>query len=139
MSVEQNKSILRRWIEGGWNEGNLALVDELYAPDFVQFDPARLEGREALKGYVGMFRAAMPDMNFSIDDLVGEGDRVVWRFTAYGTQTGELMGIPATGKQAAVTGTATFRFAGGQIAEAWVNFDALGMLQQLGVIPVPGA
>jgi steroid delta-isomerase-like uncharacterized protein len=139
MSIEQNKSILRRWIENGWNKGNLALVDELYTTDLVQYDPAKLEGREALKHYVGGFQAAMPDLHFSIEDLIAEGDKVVWRFTATGTQTGPLMGIPPTGKQATVTGTATFRLVDSRIAEVWVNFDALSMLQQMGVVPMPNA
>src|SRR5579862_3728509 len=139
MSVEQNKSILRRWIENGWNKGNLALVDELYTADLVQYDPAKIEGREALKHYVGGFQNAMPDLHFTIDDLIAEGDKVVWRFTAQGTQTGPLMGIPPTGKQAVVTGTATFRLVESKIAEVWVNFDVFGMLQQMGVIPMPNA
>jgi steroid delta-isomerase-like uncharacterized protein len=138
MSTEQNKALLRKWVEEGWNKGNLAVIDELYTPDFVQHDPASpvsVSSAEDLKRYVAGYRMAMPDIHFSIDDLVAEGDKVVWRFTSRGTQTGVLMGIPPTGKTATVAGMVLFRIANGRIAECWVNFDTLGMLQALGVIP----
>ena len=137
-STDQNKAVLSKWIEEGWNKGNLGVVDELYTPSFVQYDPASpvsVSSAEDLKRYVAGFRMAMPDMHFATHDLVAEGDRVLWRFTARGTQTGVLMGIPPTGKTANVEGMALFRLANGKIAECWVNFDALGMLQALGVIP----
>ncbi len=73
----------------------------------------------------------------TIEDLTAEGDRVVLRWTARGTNTGEMMGMPATDKPATVTGMFLNRFAGGKMVEGWGNFDALGMLQQLGVIPTP--
>jgi steroid delta-isomerase-like uncharacterized protein len=138
VSAEQNKALLRKWIEEGWNKGNLAVVDELYAPDFTQHDPstpASVSSAEDLKRYVAGYRMALPDMHFETHDLVAEGDKVLWRFTATGTQKGVLLGIPPTGKYAAVTGMALFRIANGRIAECWVNFDALGLLQALGVIP----
>lgn len=138
MSAEQNKSILRRWIEEGWNGHNVAVADELYAPDFTQTDPSTpmpVKGIQAIKAYVSGFLTALPDMRFETHDLVAEGDKVVWRFTSTGTHLGTLLGIEPTGKSVAVSGTATFRFSANKIAEAWVNFDALGMLQQLGVIP----
>ena len=142
MSIEQNKSIIRRWIEQGWNQGKIAVVDELYAADVVQHDPSSpvsVNSAEALKQYVTAFRSALPDLRFSIDDLLAEGDKVLWRFTAQGTHQGPLMGIPATGRNATVTGMVVFRFANTKIVEVWVNFDTLGMLQQMGVIPMPNA
>jgi steroid delta-isomerase-like uncharacterized protein len=141
MSTEQNKSITRRWIEQGWNQGNLAVINEIYDPNFLQHEPepATVNSAEALKHYVGAFRNGMPDLHFSIDDLIAEGDKVVWRFTATGTHQAELWGIPPTGKKSTVTGIVEFRFANSRIAEAWVNFDTLGMLQQMGIIPVMGA
>lgn len=138
MSTEQNKAIVRRWIEQGWNGGDLSLVDTLYTPDVVQHDPSSplpVTSSAALKQYVGGFLAAFPDMHFTIDDLLAENDKVLWRFTAEATQTGPLMNIPATGKHASVAGMALFRVAEGRIAEVWVNFDTLGMLQAIGVIP----
>ena len=142
MSAEQNKSIIRRWVEQGWNQGKVAVVDELYAADVVQHDPSSpvsVNSADALKQYVAGFRSAMPDLQFSIDDLLAEGDKVLWRFTSRGTHNGPLMGIPATGRSANVTGMVLFRLANNKIVEVWVNFDTLGMLQQIGVIPMPNA
>ena len=140
MSAEQNKSIVHRWIEEGWNKGNLAIVDQVYAPNFVQHEPPpeTVNSSEALKQYVGAYLTAIPDLNLSIEDLVAEGDKVVWRFKSIGHQKGPFMGIPATGKSATITGIVIFRLENSRIAEAWVNIDALGLLQQLGVIPMPG-
>jgi len=138
-STEQNKSIVRRWVEEGWNTGNVAVIDQVYAPDFVQHEPSPpvpVNSAADLKQYVGMFCTALPDLHFSIDDLIAEGDKVTWRFTSHGTQKGALMGIPPTGKTLDVTGIAIFRLANSRIAECWVNFDTLGMLQGLGVIPM---
>ncbi len=138
MSAEQNKALLRKWIEEGWNKGNLAVVDELYSPDFTQHDPSTpvsVSSAEDLKRYVAGYRMAMPDMHFETHDLVAEGDKVLWRFTATGTQKGVMLSIPPTGKYTAVTGMALFRIANNRIAECWVNFDALGLMQALGVIP----
>ncbi len=141
MSTEQNKSIVRRWIEEGWNKHNPTVVDQFYAPDFVQHDPGQppLRGREALKQYVGMYLTAFPNLQLTFTDLIAEGDQVAWRFSSTATHTGPFMGIPPTGKSAVVTGIVVFRLKDSQIAEAWVNVDSLGMLQQMGVIPMPQA
>ena len=141
MSTEDNKAIIRRWVEEGWNKGNLAVVDEVYAANVVQHDPgspAPVTSSAALKQYAAVYRGAFPDLHFTIDDLIAEGDKVLWRFTSRGTQTGPLMNIPATGRPGQITGMVLFRFADGKIAEVWVNIDNLGLLQQLGVIPAPG-
>ena len=138
MSTEQNKAIVRRWIEQGWNTGDLSLVDALYAPNVVQHDPsspAPVASSADLKQYVGSFLTAFPDMHFTIEDLLAENDKVLWRFTADATQNGPLLDIPPSGRRATVTGMALFRLAEGKIAEVWVNFDALGMLQSIGVVP----
>jgi len=140
MSTEQNKSIVRRWVEEGWNKGNLAVVDQLYVPDYVQHEPApeTVNSSEALKGQVNMYRTAFPDLQLTIEDLIGEGDKVVWRVHSKGTHEGPFMGIPATGKTADVTGIVIFRLENSRIVEGWINIDALGLLQQLGAIPMPG-
>ena len=141
MTTEQNKALIRRWVEEGWNKGNLAVADEVYAPTVVQHDPNSpmpVNDREALKMYAGGYRAAFPDLTFTIDDLIGEGDKVLWRFTSRGTHNGPLGPIPPTGKPGTVTGMALFRFAGGKVAEVWVNVDLLGLFQQIGVIPKMG-
>jgi steroid delta-isomerase-like uncharacterized protein len=139
MSAEQNKSIVRRWIENGWNRHNVSLIDDLYTPTVVQYDPAEVKGSAALKQYVTAFLTALPDLQFTIEDLLAEGDKVVWRFSSRGTHQGPLMGIPATGRTATVTGMVLFRLENSKIAEVWVNIDTLGMLQQMGIIPMPNA
>ncbi len=138
MTTETNRALVRRWVEEGWNGHNVALIDALYAPDVVQHDPSSplpVTSREALKQYVAGFLTALPDLRFTTGDLLAEGDRVLWRFTARATHAGPLMGIPPSGATVDVTGMALFRVAGGRIAEVWVNFDALGMLQAMGVVP----
>jgi len=138
MSTETNKALVRRWVEEGWNAGDIAVVDALYAPNVVQHDPSSpvpVTSSAALKGYVSSFLTAFPGLHFTIDDPLAEGDKVLWRFTSQATHTGPLMNIPPTGKRATVTGMVLFRVANGKIAEVWVNFDTLGMLQAIGVIP----
>lgn len=139
MSTEQNKSIVRRWVENGWNQQNVALIDELFTPDFVQHEPGApmpVSNTSELKAFVSAYLEALPDLHFTIDDLFAEGDKAVWCFSATGTHNGTLFGIPATGKNATVTGIIIFRLVGSKMAEAWLNLDTLGMLQQIGVIPV---
>lgn len=141
MTTEQNKATIRRWVDEGWNKGNLAVVDEIYTADVVQHDPSSpmpVASSVAMKGYVGMFRSAVPDIHFTVDDLLAEGDKVFWRFTAHGTQKGPLGPIPPSGKEATITGMVLFRFVQGKVAEVWVNVDMLGLLQQIGVIPPMG-
>jgi steroid delta-isomerase-like uncharacterized protein len=140
MSTEQNKTISRRIFDEVWNKGNLAVVDETSAPTLVNhFTPPGIPaGRVGFKQFAQVYRAGFPDLHFTIDDMIAEGDKVVTRFTATGTHTGELFGMPATGKKATVTGITIARYdATGKSAEVWTNFDQLGMLQQLGVVPTP--
>ncbi len=139
MSVEENKAIARRWFEAGISGHNPTVVDEVCAPDFINHDRGAPEGgREGLKQLLAGGLAAMPDLRATIEDMVAEGDTVAVRSTFHGTQTGDLMGIPATGKAVTITGMYILRFAQGKIAEAWVEQDMLGMMQQLGMIPAPG-
>lgn len=139
MSAEENKGIVRRWVEEAWNSGNVAVANGMYAEDYILQGLANpVSGVEGIKHYVASYRIAFPDLHFTLEDMVAEGDRVAWRFTARGTHQGELMGIPPTGRPATVTGIVISRFANGKWAEDQVSFDALGMLQQLGVIPPMG-
>lgn len=140
MSAEEHKAITRRFLEEVFAGGNLELVDELFAPDFVLHDPSvpqEVRGPEGIRQYVAMYRAAYPDTHFTIEDQIAEGEKIVTRWTGQGTHQGELMGIAPTGKQVTVTGIEVDRIAGGKIEETWVSYDALGMMQQLGVIPRP--
>jgi steroid delta-isomerase-like uncharacterized protein len=140
---EENKAILRRVNDEVFSQGNLDLVDELFAPDYVLHDPGlpggELRGTEHFKQrWVSMFRTAYPDLQLSVEDQIAEGDKVVARYTGRGTHQGELMGIPPTGNEVSVGGIIISRVSGGRVEEEWNSFDALGMMQQLGVIPPPG-
>jgi steroid delta-isomerase-like uncharacterized protein len=136
--IEANKAISRRVVEEIFNAGRLEAAEEIVAPDYVGHDPASPElitGPEGLKRQVDGYRTAFPDVRLTIEDEIAEGDRVVTRWRARGTHEGELFGIPATGKQATVTGVTIDRIVDGRIAESWTNWDTLGLLQQLGAIP----
>ncbi len=139
MSLESNKSVVRKWIEQGWNKHNVAVIDETYASNFVQHGGGPdVNSADELKTFVADYFKAFPNLTFTIDDLVAEGDRVVWRFVGTATHNGPLMGIPASGRTVAVPGIVVFRMANDRIAEGWVNLDMLGMLQGIGAIPVAG-
>ncbi len=139
MSTEENKAIVRRLIEEGFNQRNLALFDELYAPNFVyHLGSTTIEGVEAYKQFNLMNFTSIPDLRFTIEDQVAEGDKVVTRWIVSGTHKGDFMGIPPTGKHVAVTGIGINHFANGKIVENWTNMDMLGLLQQFGVVPPMG-
>jgi steroid delta-isomerase-like uncharacterized protein len=135
MSTERNKAILHRYFEELFNTGNLSVADEIVGLNYLNHNPVPGEppGREGLKAFITHLRTAFPDIQFTIEDQIAEGDKVVTRFTVTGTQQGEFAGIPATGRPVTVTALNIYRVAGGQIEEGWLNWDALGMMQQLGV------
>jgi len=135
--TEANKAIERRVFEEIWNEGVLDVADEVFAPNAVLHGLVAddLAGPEAFKQTVAAYRAAIPDIHWAVEDQIAEGDMVVTRLTGTGTHQGELMGIPATGLQIAVTAIATVRIAEGKIQESWNSWDAAGLMQQLGAMP----
>ncbi len=140
MSAETNKAVSRRFLEEVFGKGKLNVLDEIIASDHVNSGPGTLPGLtpgpEGSKQFVTMYRKAFPDVHFTIDEQIAEGDKVVTRWTGHGTHKGELLGIPATGKSATVTGIAVDRIVNGKIVESWGIFDQFGMMQQLGVIPM---
>lgn len=140
MSSDENKALARRSFEEIWNAGNLALADQLFAPSYVSNDPNNpgVRGPEGVKRLVTLYRTAFPDVQFTVEDQIAEGDIVVTRWTARGTHRGELMGLPATGKEATTKGITISRISGGQCVEDYVSYDAMGLMQQLGAIPAPG-
>ena len=144
MSTEQNKALVRRLMEEVFNRGNTSLVDELFAPDFVEHEelpPGIPPGREAVKQLPTIFRRAFPDFKITIDEVIAESDKVVVRSTWStwsGTHKGEFMGIPPTGKSVSFGVIDIIRIAGGKFVEHWGQMDNMGMMQQLGVIPAPG-
>jgi steroid delta-isomerase-like uncharacterized protein len=143
MSTDQNKARLRRVFEEGWNQGHLAVFDEVLAPDFLYHDPdaPTIRTCEDYKHYVTEIHRVFPDLHLTIEDVIAEGDQVVVRWTLQGTHTGNIttpMSLPATGKQVSMAGISIDRFAGGKVVESWQQGDTLGMIQQLGLLPVPG-
>jgi len=133
MSVEANKAQTRQIIDQGWNKGNMDALDDLITTNFVNhtaFPPN--ETRDDFKQRVQMIRTAFPDWEMTADEMLGEGDRVVTRWRARGTHRGSFRGIPATGKKIEVKGIAIDRVLDGKRVEGWVEWDMLGLLQQLG-------
>ena len=139
MSSETNKTVSRRFFEEVFGKGKLNVLDEIIAKDHVNSGPGSLSGLptgpEGTKQLVTVYRNAFPDVHFTIDEQLAEGDKVMTRWTAHGTHQGELVGIPATGNLSTVTGIAIDRLVNGKIAESWGIFDQFRMMQQLGVIP----
>ena len=141
MSAEENKAVVRREVEELYNHaGNLDAVEEIFSPDYVSYEPTSGETRgiEGARQFAATFREAFPDLQNTIEDMVAEGDKVVMRFRGSGTHLGETEAFgPPTGKRMEITGITIKRLTGGKIVEAWTNFDALGMMQQLGMIAAP--
>jgi steroid delta-isomerase-like uncharacterized protein len=140
MSEEQNKKMLQRFVEEVLNQGNLDVMDELFAADGVThaLPPGIPPNREGYRMFLRTLRVAFPDLHVQIEDMVAEGDKVVNRATGSGTMQGEFLGMPPTGQQATWPEIHIWRFAGDQIVEQWGQVDMLGLLQQLGAIPTPG-
>jgi steroid delta-isomerase-like uncharacterized protein len=140
MSTQENKALARRVLEEMFNKGNLDLADEVFAPDYVDHDPAMPEdirGPEGFKEYVSIFRTAFPDIHLEIEDQVAEGDKVVTRWTGTGTHEGDLMGIAPTGNKVTLPGMEIVRISGGKLAEGWEGYDSMVLMEQLGVMPSP--
>ncbi len=139
MSLQENKALVRRFVEEVQNQHNLDALDELFSPDFVDHggmtNPPNLEGT---KGFFTVLFAAFPDIRFTIRQQLAEGDKVMTHKTFQGTHQGQFMGIPATGKQVAFDLIDIFTLADGKITEHWVVADQLSLMQQLGAVPTPG-
>ncbi len=138
MSTEDNKTLMSRFLEEVFNKKKLAALDEFIAPNQVDhtlppFLPTTPEGT---KQAINIFLKAFPDVHLTVEDMIAEGDKVVIRYTSRGTQKGAFMGIPPTGKQMTVSSIIIARIADGKIVEEWGLDDQMGMLQQLGIIPV---
>ena len=135
---DDGKALAHRLMDEIWSRGDFSVTHEIVSPDFINHDPSTPDlgrGPEAYNRIIGIYRNAMPDAQFIIDETIAEGDKVAVRYTCRGTHRGELVGIAPTGKEVMVTGILIFRTANGRIEEVWVNWDALGLLQQLGAVP----
>lgn len=136
MSIEENKSIVRRFFEVGPSKGDLDAANELLAPDFFLHVPLPCSpGVRGIDEVVSACRAAFQDLQVTVEDMVAEGDRVAARFTARGIHNGAFMGLPPTGKPITMTGMEIFRLENGKIAELWGEANLLGLMQQLGILP----
>ena len=136
---EENKALFRRFIDEVMGNKNLAVLDELIAPDFVDHNPmpGTAGGREGMKQGMTMFFAAFPDLKSTIGEMIAEGDKVVGVMTTTGTHKGDLMGIPASGKQVSFSEIHMVRIANGKAVEHWGLADDMAMMQQIGAIPAP--
>ena len=142
MSQEDNKAVVRRWIEA-FNERDLQGEADVLAPGFVAHvpdapTPLDLEGLEAWRGFTAPFVEAFPDLRLTIQDIAAEGDTVAARVAFRGTHRGEFQGIPPTDKEVAFSSMEFNRVMDGKVEEHWVELDLFGLMQQLGAIPEPG-
>lgn len=133
-----NAAVIRQFVDEVINHGDDSAMQELVHPDYVYRAPDQeLCGWDGLDALFAGYRSGLPDLNVSINDLVASGDKVVISITLNGTHTGDLMGIPATGKSLSVHGMVLSRLEDGKIIEEWEILDMLGMFQQLGVVSIP--
>lgn len=140
MSAE-NKAIIRRLYEEIWNKRKVELVSQIISPSHALQAPnvsGSAVGPEAYKRQLMLFFAGYPDLRFSVEDIIAEEDKVVACWTFSGTHKGEYLGIPATNKKVSVDGITIHHIAKGKIMDSYSNWDALGMMQQLGVVPALG-
>ena len=139
---EENKTKVRRLLEEGFGQGKVDVVDEVLHSDFVCYDPnseaGEIRGADTIKGEIEYFRTAAPDLTYTVEDQVAEGDKVVSRYRVSGTHQGEFFGVPGTGNRVEFTGIQIDRFdESGKIVEEWPEYDLLGAMRQIGAIPEP--
>lgn len=134
MSAKDNKERVRRTVEEAINKGELDVVDEVMDASYVYHVPDNeVIGPDGFKLYVSMLRAALPDLNMTIEDMVAEGDMVASRFTIRGTHHGDFMGVAPTGRKVEISEAVFIRFENGKEVEAWPYTDTLSIYQQMGV------
>ena len=144
MSPEENKAVVRRFVEEVFNQGNLAAVDQFLAAEYRDANalPGQEPGREGAKRAFSLYQEVFPDLRYTIEEMIAEGDTVVTRVTFRGTHRGAFLGIPPTNRQVSVPAVHITRVVEGTIREHWSLMDDLGLMQQLGVVPAapaPGA
>jgi len=136
VTVEKNKSLVQRYFDE-MNKGNKSYLDEYFGLNYIYHGSAGDLDTEGLKAQHDMFLTAFPDTKASVEDIIAVGDKVVTRWKIRATHTGELQGIAPTGKEVTVTGIIITRVENGKAVEEWEAFDQLGLMQQLGAIPLP--
>jgi steroid delta-isomerase-like uncharacterized protein len=141
MNTEQNKALMRRFVEEIFNRGNLNRLEEFMAPNFVEHEelpPGVPRDREGVKQLTLTLRSAFPDFKATIDDAIAEGDKLVVRQTWTGTHKGDFMGVPPSGKKVSFGVIDILQFSDGKILAHWGMIDNMGLMQQIGAIPAPG-
>lgn len=136
--MTQNQKAVRRFIDEAWNGRKPELFEEFIAPEASSHDPNTPDmgkGPEGFRKVFQLYTGAFPDSRVTIDELIEAGDKVVHRWTASGTHKGALGDVAPTNKRIEVNGVTIYRFAGGKIAEEWLIWNALGLMQQIGVVP----
>ena len=137
MSAE-NKAMVRRWFEEVWNKGRVAAIDELLAPNgLVHGLGGDMQGPAAFKPFHAAYRDAFPDVKIELEDLIAEGDKVAFRWSATATHRGNGLNFAATNRPVRFSGMGVIRVENGKLVEGWNIFDQLGMMQQLGVVNLP--
>ena len=134
---EMNKNLVRRCMEGAFNQGDMSVIDQCVANDYVYREAVIGEkrGKQELKELVQLYKSAFPDCRMKIEEQIAEGDQVVTRWTAHGTHRGSLLGIAPTNKAVTVQGVIISRIRDGKIVEEFETYDAFGMFRQLGAMP----
>ena len=140
MSTEENKAIVRHYLDEVWNKGNVSIIDEVMAPTYARYMNASRAylDRERQKQRISGIRKAFSELALTLEDITAEGEKVTIRVTLHGTHTGNFMGVPATGKQIAIEAIDILRLVDSKVVEHWGVMDTFGLMQQLGVIPAPG-
>ena len=138
-----NKALTRRWFEEVWNQGREATIDELAAPDALihglEDQGNEMRGTAEFRRFWRLFRSGLPDIQISIDQVIGEGDTTAVRLTCRATHSGDGLGVKATGRRVTVSAIVMIRWRNGQIVEAWNEFDAAGLMQQITAPPAGAA
>jgi len=133
--LEKNKELARQFFEQIWNQGDESAIDRFIAEDAAGNDPKFGVGRESFRLQWRKWRAAFPDINFAVEEIVAEGDTVVTRWRLTGTHLGEYLGIEATGNKVDVDGVSIDRIKGGMVVSGFDAWDSLGFREQIGLIP----
>ena len=136
---KENKQKARRLLEEAFGQGKVEIVEEILDPDFVCYDPnseaGEVRGADTIKQEIEYFRNAVPDLTYTVEDQVSEGDKVVSRYTATGTHQGEFFGVAPTGNRIEMSGIQIDRFGeSGKMVEEWPEYDLLGAMKQMGAV-----
>jgi steroid delta-isomerase-like uncharacterized protein len=137
MSTDENKAVVRRFVDEIFDQGDLSSVEELVDDSFVPHTWPTVSDKDDFRQTVARMAKAITDGHHTVDDILAEGDRVSVRLTSHGVHTGDFMGVPAAGKEYTIAEQHIFRLANGKVVEHWHVVDMLGMMRQIGALPDP--